>query len=175
MPNLVLEQFQKDELYCFTVSDPQQDLQVCTDGVYTASLYRATSKRNDGVVYPSKHVIHISKKHNGLSCENSLYTLRDTVISQYSSQSYTCHCVTFQEEGVEDQFIVADWHEELPLFRGISASQKEILIWGVKSIGKPYLPIPHETRKNQWATLLVEWCNIKAIRVTFIINTKEIH
>ena len=43
MPNLVLEQFQKDELCCFTLSDPQQDLQVSTDGVYTAWLYRATS------------------------------------------------------------------------------------------------------------------------------------
>ena len=81
MPKLVLEQFQQDETCCFTLANQHKDLIVGKDGVYATWLSHSKAKLNAVAVRPSKHILHISKTHNALVFENSLYKVDDVVIS----------------------------------------------------------------------------------------------
>ena len=105
----------------------------------------------------------------------------DAVISPLpasSNHNYTCACVTFQVEGEDDQFIFTNWQESPTIlstnFRGVSASNKEIRIWGVKNNEKSYLSIPHEIKRTEWTTLLVEWSNINDNEGWYILNNKKV-
>ena len=53
-------------------------------------------------------------------------------------------------------------------FREISASDKEM---GAKT-KTSYVPIEHETKKNEWTTVFVEWSDHEG---SFHVNGKEIH
>ena len=79
----------------------------------------------------------------------------------------------FQVEGENDQFLFADWQDWSTTFRGVSASSKEVRIWGVKNKKLPYLSIPHETKRSEWTTLLVEWSNINNNQGAYILNNKK--
>ena len=81
MPKLMLEQFQTDETCYFILADPHKDLRVGTGGVYTTWISRSKAKKNAVAIKPSKHIIHISKTHNALRFENSLYKVEGVVIS----------------------------------------------------------------------------------------------
>ena len=163
LPKLVLDQFQQAEVCCFTLVEPHKDLIVGKGGVYKAWLSHSKAKLNAVAMYPSKHILHISTIHNALVFDHSLYKVDGAVISPLpytSKRNYTCACITFQVDGENDQFLFADWQDWSTTFRGVSASSKEIRIWGVKNNKLPYLSIPHETKRSEWTTLLVECSNI---------------
>ena len=80
--------------------------------------------------------------------------------------------MTFQVEGDEDQVIVSNFIDVGEPFREISASSKEIRIWGAKTKSS-YIPIEHVTKKHEWTTVFVEWSNIDDNRGSFIINNRE--
>ena len=176
LPKLVLEQFQQDEVCCFTLADPHKDLVKGKGGVYTTWLSHSKAKNNAVAIKPSKDIVNISKTQNALRFENSLYKV-EAVISPLpftSKHNYTCVCITFQVEEENDQFLFTDWKDWSPTFRGVSASSKEIRIWGVKNNELPYLSIPHETKRSEWTTLLVEWSNINDNHGTYILNDKKV-
>ena len=176
MPKLVLEQFQQDEACCFTLANPRKDLIKGAGDVYTTWVSHSKAKKNAVAGdHPSKHVIHISTTHNALVFDKSLYRVPDILLLPYSNRNYTCICVTFQVDGEEDQFIVTDYDASNPgfPFRGISASNKEIRIWGAQNHDKSYLPIPHKTKQTEWTTLFVEWSNINDHRGSYILNNKK--
>ena len=176
IPQLVLKEFQKDEICCFTLADPGKDLHVGAGGAYTAWISHSNAKKNAVAIHPSKHILHISDTHNALVFENSLYQVDDIVISPLtytSPHNYTCVCVTFQVDGEKDQFIFTDWQNWSTTFRGVSASSKEIRIWGAKNNEKSYISIPHETKRTEWITLLVEWSNINTNEGWYILNNKK--
>ena len=177
LPKLVLEQFQKDEMCCFTLEDPGKDLQKGAGGGYSTWLSHSKAKLNAVAIKPSKQIINISKTQNALRFENSLYKVDGAVISPIpftSKHNYTCVCITFQVEGENDQFLFADWQNWSTTFRGVSASSKEVRIWGVKNNDElPYLSIPHKTKRSEWTTLLVEWSNINDNRRSYILNNKK--
>lgn len=111
IPKLVLKEFQKDEICRFTHADSSKHLQVGVGGAYTTWISHSNVKKNAVAVQPSKHILHISEKHNALVFENSLYKVDGAIISPLpytSPHNYTCVCVTFQVEGENDQFIFAD-------------------------------------------------------------------
>ena len=179
LPKMVLEQFHKDEICCFTLTDPKKDLIVGKGGAYTTWLSHSKVKKNAVAVHPSKRILHISKTHNALMFDKSLYSVEVCIspIPITSNHNYTCVCVTFQVDGEHDQFIFTNWQNGGILatnFRGVSASSKEIRIWGVKNNEKSsYLSIPHETKHTEWITLLVEWSNINDNRGSYILNNKK--
>ena len=43
----------------------------------------------------------------------------------------------------------------------------------MKNNEKSYLSIPHETKRTEWTTLLVEWSNINGNRGSYILNNKQ--
>ena len=99
---MVLGQFQQDEVCCFTLATPHKVLIVGKDGVYKDWLSNSKSKWNAVAMYLNKHILHISKTHNALIFEHSLYKVDGGVISPLpftSKHNYTCVCVTFQVEG----------------------------------------------------------------------------
>ena len=175
IPKLVLEQFQQDEVCCFTLADPHKDLIVGKGGAYTTWLSHSNTKKNAVADdHPSKQVLHISKTHNALVFDKSLYWVDDIfIVGPTSDPCYTYICITFQIEGETDQFIVSNYHDEKDFFRGISASNKEIRIWGVKNDEKKYLPIPHKTKRTEWTTMFVEWSNINGNQGSYTLNTKK--
>ena len=164
---------------CFTLADPHKDLQIGAGGVYSTWLSHSKAKLNAVAMKPSKHILHISKTHNALVFENALYKVEGAVISPLpfsSNHNYTCVCITFQVEGEHDQFFFTNSQEGEILstnFRGVSASNKEIRIWGVKNNEKSYLSIPHKTKRTEWTMLLVEWSNINDNRGSYILNNKK--
>ena len=78
----------------------------------------------------------------------------------FSSSVEVCTCVTFLAEGKNDQFIVHDLDPENVMFRGISASDGVIRIWGVKNESS-HITIPYSNPKRKWITIFVRWPNIK--------------
>ena len=174
LPKLILEQFQKDEMCCFTLEDPGKYLKKGGGGGYSTWLSHSKAKLNAVAIKPSKQIINISKTQNALRFDHSLYKVDGVVISPITSKhNYTCVCITFQVEEENDQFLFADWQDWSTTFRGVSASCKEIRIWGVKNNELPYLSIPHETKRSEWTTLLVEWSNINGNQGTYILNNKK--
>ena len=113
MSKLVLEQFQQDEVCCFTLADPHKDLIVGAGGVYSTWLSHSKAKLNAVAMKPSKHILHISKTHNALVFENALYKVEVTIspLPFTSNHNYTCVCITFQVEGEHDQFLFTNWQE----------------------------------------------------------------
>ena len=173
--SFVLEQFRRTEAACFLITDVDKD--VVDDPTRGIILWksRSSSKRNAVAVRPCKHVRHISDHRAALLFDNSLYNVDKLVISPPTEHSYVCICVTFQVNGSNDQWLVLDWLNETSNdFRGISASSKEIRVWGAANGDKTYMPIEHETKRNQWTTILVEWSNIDGNLGRFIVNDKEI-
>ena len=84
------------------------------------------------------------------------------------SPSYVYVCVT---DGEQDQPIISNYDPDNPdlPFRGMSASSKEIRIWGTKTKSS-YVPIEHDTIKNEWTTVFVEWSNHEG---SFHVNGKK--
>ena len=77
--------------------------------------------------------------------------------------SFNCLCVTFR-------FIVSNWTRHSKQFRGISASQDSIRVWGADNGGLP-IQIPYP--EGSWVTVFVEWSN-KGKRVGSVnINNKQ--
>ena len=76
-----------------------------------------------------------------------MYTQDDITITPFTP-CYVCICATFSVEGENDQIIGTDFDPENPdiQFRGISATNKEVKIWGATS-GSKYFPIKHESKK----------------------------
>ena len=106
MPKLVLENFPKDKLCCFTLADPSKDLLKGAGGAYTTWISRSNAKINTVAIYPSKHVLHLKNTHNALAFENSLYRV-DVIISPLSytsSHNYSCVCIMFQVDGKKINF-----------------------------------------------------------------------
>ena len=78
IPNLILEQFQKNETCCFLLTDSAKDL-IKTADKYVTWNSRSGSKMNT-IQNPSKKVFHISKIHNSLVFIKSLYGVDDVVL-----------------------------------------------------------------------------------------------
>ena len=173
--SFVLEQFRETEAACFLITDVDKD--VVDDPTRGIVLWksRSSSKRNAVAVRPCKHVRHISDHRAALLFDNSLYNVVDLGLTSPAERSYVCLCITFQVNGSDDQWLVLDWERTTSgNFRGISASSKEIRVWGAANGDKTYMPIEHETKRNRWTTILVAWSNIDGNLGRFIVNDKEI-
>ena len=81
--------------------------------------------------------------------------MRDVVLSPV--KSYFSICVTFSVVGEQDRTIISNYDEDNPNlpFREVSASNKEIGIWGAKTKSS-YEPIEHEAKETDWTTVFVE-------------------
>ena len=174
LPNIALNELRINESCCFTLAEPKKDLLVGQGGSYVKWLSKSKSKHDAIAVRASKQVLHISDKHNALIFDNSLYRVDNVVLSLYNPHSYVCVCVTYQIDGESDQVIISNYDDANPddPFRAISASSKEIRIWGTKTRSS-YISIKHVVGKNEWTTLLVEWSNINDNRCMFILNGKD--
>ena len=75
-------------------------------------------------------------------------------------KSFISICVTFLVVGEHDQKIISNYDEDNPNlpFREISASNKEIRIWGAKAKSS-HVPIEHETKETDWTTVFAECPN----------------
>ena len=120
-------------------------------------ISRSRSKMN-AIQNPSKKVLHISKTHNAVVFMKTIYEVKDVVLSPV--KSYISICVTFLVVGEQDQTIISNYDEDNPNlpFREISASNKEIRIWGAKTKSS-YVPLEHETKETDGTTVFAEWPN----------------
>ena len=103
-----------------------------------------------------RRLVHIKDGYNAVIFGNSLYTQDDIIITPFKS-CFVCICASFSVEGANDQIIVTDFDLCSPdiQFRGISATNKEVRIWGATS-GSKYVPIKHEYKKGSWTTVWIE-------------------
>ena len=172
IPDIVLEQYQEHETCCFKITDVSKDLRTGAGGAYVTWVSRSTVKMNAVAIHPSKHLLHISNKQNALVFDKSLYEVYDIVFAPLDP-SYVYVCVTFQTDDEHDQTIVSNYDVANPdaAFREISASNKEIRIWGAKT-DSSYIPIEHKTKRNEWTTVFVKWSDNEG---SFHVNGKEIH
>ena len=111
------------------------------------------------------------QRHNALAFDKSLYVVEDVALSPYDL-TYVYICVTFVVLGEQDQTIISNYDEgnpDLP-FREISASNKEIRIWGAKTKSS-YVPIEHKAKETDWTTVFVEWST--NTQGSFYVNGKE--
>lgn len=175
IPDIVLNQFHWNEKCCLQVIDPSKDLQM-KDGAYLYWISRSKSKGDadaDDANSESKRMLHISDERYALVFEKCVYWIDN--LSLIPRFGYTAICVTFMVNGEEDMAIISNfsaWATPPDPFLEISASNKEIRIWGVDT-EKLYLPIEHESKKNEWITLFVEWhVNGNGF---FMINNNQIH
>ena len=71
IPDLTLEQFQRNETCCFLLTNPAKDLIKTAGGAYVTWISRSGSKTN-AILNPSKKVLRISNAHNALVFIKSL-------------------------------------------------------------------------------------------------------
>ena len=175
IPNIVIGQFQRNEQLCLLITEPSRDLHK-GNGTYLSWLSRSTSgldAKADDDATASKSILHISEGKHALVFEKCMYWVDHLLIMPQTG--YTSICVTFMVDGNEDMTIVSDFSTITPPtlpFREISASNKEIRIWGVDT-DTTYLSIEYKSKKNEWITLFVEWhTNGDGI---FTINNNQVH
>ena len=110
-----------------------------------------------------RRLVHIKDRYNALFFDNSLYTQDDIIITP-STPCYVCICGQFSVEGENDQINVTNFDPDNPdiQFRGISATNKEVRMWGDTSVSR-YVPIKHESKKGSWTTVWVERENLVII------------
>ena len=89
---------------------------------------------------------------NALVFIKSLYDVENVVLIP-SDPSYVS--LTYLVVGEEDQTIISSSDNLGDPFREISASNKEIRIWRVKTKSS-YIPIEHEAKETEWTTVFVE-------------------
>ena len=174
MPKLVIKEFRDSENVCLMITDPRKDLMLGEGGVYITWHSRSKSKHDAVAIKGSKKYLVISERCYGLIFLNNLYKIDNVTISPSDSRSYTFICITFQLHGDSEQFLVSDFSSEEEAFRGISASNKHITIWGVANNKKNYLTVPHITTKDIYTTIYVIWSNINGNYGKFNINNGEI-
>ena len=157
MPDLALDGFRKEEVDCFLLTDPNTDVKREGKKGITEWYSRFPAKMN-AVAEPGigcKRLVHIKDGHNALIFDNSLYTQDDIIIPPFTP-CYVCICATLSVEGENVQIIVTEFDLDNPdiQFRGISATNKEVRIWGATTDSK-YVPIKHESKKDSWTTVWV--------------------
>ena len=82
LPDLTLEQFQKNETCCFKLTDLAKDLIKTGGGEYVNWISCSVSKKKAvAIANPSKKVLHILEKHNVLVFIKSLYEVDVVVLS----------------------------------------------------------------------------------------------
>ena len=113
-----------------------------------------TGHNAEGLV-PSSKILNIKDK-NALIFKNNLYWIQHLCISEEYKNSYAVIIITFKVDGEHDQFLISDYGHNAKRFRGISASKKEIRIWGVKNANH-YLPI--KCNPSNWTTICCIWSN----------------
>lgn len=174
----ILDQFRKTEKACFLVRDEKRDLKHDVTKGYIAWLSRADSGLDAIAIHPSQHILHVSEHRDALVFDNSLYSVNYcTLTPAEAPDTYVSLCITFRVTGGDaDQWLVSDWEQpQNDNFRGVSASSKEIRVWGVANGEKSYMPIEYTPKRNAWTTVFIEWSNIDGNLGRFVINDNEIH
>ena len=174
-PDLALSEFRKNEKTCLLLTDPHKDLDVGQGSKYVTWESRATlSGYNAKAIFPSDHYLNIAEKKYALLFDKNLYKVVDLKMSPKDAKAYACVWITFQVDGLEDQFLVSDRTNSHDPFRGISASNKEIRIWGAKNNKLSYIPIEYESKKNEWITVFASWSNMNTNVGEVVINDNEV-
>ena len=95
-----------------------------------------------------KRFVRIKDGHNAIIFDKSSCTQDDIIITPFTP-CYACICVTFSVEGEHEQIILTDFDTSNPdlHFRGISATGREVRIWGATTDSK-YVTIQHESKKG---------------------------
>ena len=176
MPNLALDGFRKEEDGCFVLTDSATDVK--HDGKKITEWYSRSLKKFNLSAEEGKEctrLVTINEGHKALIFDKCLYTSDDLALTP-RIDCYTYICVTFSVEGDHDQEIITDCHPSMTgiPFRGISATNKEVRIWGAKTSSK-YFSIKHESTKGSWTTVMVEWKNFDDCRSWVYINGVEVH
>ena len=174
--SFVLEQFRKTEKACFLLTDEKRDVKEDVTKGYIEWISRSDEKINAIAVRPSKEILHISDHQGALVFDDSLYKVKPMIISPSLEDTYVSLCITYKFDGVanDQQWLVSDWERKGTAFRGVSASDKEIRIWGIANSDKDYMPIEYTTKRNRWTTVFVEWTTIEGNLGRFRVNDKEI-
>ena len=148
-----MTEFRKIETSCLLLKDLEHDL-VIKEGKYVT--WKSRTGHDAEAQVPSSTILKIKGK-NALIFKDNWYAIRNICISPQDPNSYASIIITFKVKGEHDQFLVSDCvnNDEL-LFRGISASKKEIRIWGVKN-DDHYLPLKYDS--SDWTTICCIWSN----------------
>ena len=175
--SFVVEQFRRTEKACFLVRDEKKDLKWDATKGYTEWISRSDEQINATAVRPSKQIQHISDHLGALVFDNSLYKSKMGGLTPPTERTYVSLCITFQVRGADDQWLASDWEggQSPDNFRGISASAKEIRVWGAANGDKNYMPIEYIAKRNRWTTVFVEWTTIGDGVGRFVVNDNEIH
>ena len=176
MPNLALDGFRKEEDGCFVLTDSATDVK--HDGKKITEWYSRSLKKFNLSAEEGKEctrLVTINEGHKALIFDKCLYTSDDLALTP-RIDCYTYICVTFSVEGDHDQEIITDCHPSMTgiPFRGISATNKEVRIWGAKTSSK-YFSIKHESTKGSYTTVFVEWKNFDDFRSLVYINGVEVY
>ena len=180
LPSTVLENFQTDsEECCFIIRKSGDDIKKDKKGniVSWKSKSNATLlggfvrfKRTAAITTQSQSIKSATYFPDGrgyLTLEKSMFQVKDVTLTS----TYSFACVTFKVLGdALDQCVVSNWQpqQDQYVFRGISASKREIRIYGCVNGKKDYFTINHDS--TIWTTIFVEWTENVGNRGTFDIN-----
>ena len=175
-PDMALSEFRKSEKCCLLITDPSLDLVLGKGGKYIAWCSRATTTKHDAeAIRPSGKIVNIKNGKHALVFDNNSYIVHRVILSPARPNTFAAIWTTFQVDGMEDQFIVSNATKDGSSFRGISASNKEIRIWGAVNNELSYIPIEYTSKKDDWITVYASWSTMDGNRGEFVINDNEIN
>ena len=178
LPHTMLNDFQVDtEEGCFLIIKGHKDVEVKDGNIskwksrsLTGALGSHKRVRKDAVITtggePCKKIEYLPDARGFLGLKKSIFKVDNVCLTN----TYSFACITFKVFGDDpDQYIVSNWEEDAQgrVFRGISASKKEIRIYGCSG-KEDYVTVKHNTQI--WTTLFVEWSRNGG---TFDINNGE--
>jgi len=175
IPTSAIKGFREEEYECFLVRDLDIDIKREGDKIVRWRT-RVLGSSDASAIHPcTKMEEPVDKSGGSLIFEGkNMYKVSyGGLTSCDTANTYTSLCITFfvnssgQAVG-ENMFIVSDANPILPLFRGVSASSKEIRIHGVAG---GYLKIAHDC--TLFTTLLVVWTDVGDKIGSYIINKRE--
>jgi hypothetical protein len=180
LPSTILENFQTDsEECCFIIRKSGDDIKKDKKRNIVSWKSKSNSsllgdyvrfKRTADITsqsLPLKTVTYFADGRGYLTLKKSMFQVNNVTLTS----TYSFACVTFKVVGDDlDQCILSNWRpqQEQYVFRGISASKKEIRIYGCADEKKDYFSIVHDS--TIWTTIFVEWAENGG---TFDINDGE--
>ena len=163
LPHTMLNNFQVDsEEGCFLITKGGKDVEIKDRNIvkwksrsFVGTFGSHMRTRKDAVISgePCNKIEYLPDDRGFLGLQKSIFTVDNVCLTN----AYSFVCITFKLLGDDpDQYIVSNWESDAQgrVFRGVSASKKEIRIHGCAG-KEDYIAIKHNT--EVWTTLFIEW------------------
>ena len=163
LPNAILENLQREEVYCFTLTDLEKDIKRSGDDV-VEWISRSSVKLNLIVNTDKKPAKskELSPKWYALVCKESGYESDDILLFKYID-GIDCGfiCLTFRTSSDSVQTSISDFQTDPTSYFDVSVTSSEIMVSLFNIITKKLKKVSIQQDCRNWTTFFIEYVSAK--------------